>query len=193
VDVEEHVNPVRITKVFDVSRLGLRKAIGAKVRFIARAARRIGRGDTPHDVAVSVNVHAVTRSTGIISPVWPPHIVDGHDVLATVWVGAWQQPDVEHVEHDLELARWPRLAAKRDSLILCVGQYELNHQVDDGVRVHEFARMHAADYQNAAAVCAAAGVESQGMDGAALSRAVRHLDASTQVGEVRSQGAHYHV
>src|SRR5687767_3038075 len=53
--------------------------------------------------------------------------------------------------------------------------------------------MHAADYQNAAAICAGAGVESQGVDAAALNRSVRHLDASAQVWEVRSQGVHHHV
>src|SRR5688572_31418907 len=53
--------------------------------------------------------------------------------------------------------------------------------------------MHAADYQNAAAICAGAGVESQGVDAAALHGSVRHLDASTQVREVRSQGVHHHV
>src|SRR5687767_13093783 len=53
--------------------------------------------------------------------------------------------------------------------------------------------MHAADYQNAAAICAGPGVESQGVDAAALHGSVRHLDASTQVREVRSQGVHHHV
>src|SRR5688572_28120799 len=53
--------------------------------------------------------------------------------------------------------------------------------------------MHAADYQNAAAICAGAGVESQGVDATALNRSVRHLDACTQVGEVRCQGVHHHV
>ena len=166
---------------------GSLNADGAAEDVAAGRAGRLPLGHAPQQVEVAVEVDAVAAGARVVAPVLAPHVVDGHDVLAAVRVQARQQPEVERLEDQPDVVRRPRPAAVDDVGAVDVAHQQVDGELDDGVRVHQLARVRAADDQHAAPVLAPAGAHPQRVDRASLDRGVRQLDPREVLRERRGQ------
>ena len=89
-------------------------------------------------------------------------------MVAAVGIGARQHPDVEGLHHDLDVERGPLGAPVCQSGFVRIRLDEIDRELDDRVRVHQFPGMHTADDQDAAAIRTAAGAQTQSQDLPAL-------------------------
>jgi hypothetical protein len=133
--------------------------------------------DAPDEIGIAIQVHAVTRRPGVVAPVLAPHVVDRHHVVAPVRVDAGQQPDVHGLEDQFDFIGCERLAAIADVGSVRIAQQQVDGKLDDGVRIHQLARVRATHDEHAAAPCAASRAHAQRVDRATLDRRLGELEA----------------
>jgi hypothetical protein len=161
-------------ELLDICALGLAERIRAAVHHLVAGVAgglATGRDDSPHDVAVPVEVHAhwlraVTARARFGMAVLAPQVIGGYDIVVAVGVAAGHHPDVQRLEHHPDLGRFPGrpegpaagtgIGAAGNGIgdvsVVRIAVQQIRGQIDDSLGIHELARMHAAQQQDAVAV-----------------------------------------
>jgi hypothetical protein len=176
-DVNKYIYSVRITKQVYIVGFGLgkRQAADKTLRGRAGIANGSRANDAPHEVTIAIRINAFARRAGIVAPVHSPHFVAPgfHYMVATIGIGARQHPDVERLHHHLDIEGGPFSATVCQAGLVRIRLNEINRELDDRIRVHQFPSMHTANDQDPAAICTAASAQAQSKDGPAFNRIVQ--------------------
>jgi hypothetical protein len=177
VHIDEAVDAAGVEQEPHVARLGLGEGRRAREDVAARAARGLALGDAPQEVAVAVEVHAVTARVRVVAAVLAPEVVDRHHVVSAVGVRARHDVDVERLHEDLDVTGGPHAPVEHDVGAVAVADDQLDGELDQRIGVHQLPRVHATDQQHPASVVPDPGPDPQCEHGPAQHRELGELEA----------------